>query len=141
MPRVLIVDDHAENLYVLKVLLAGQGYPMIATHDPRLIEIASSLASRFGRDQGSYEFQMLYGIRPEEQRRLVKSGERYVAVEARNRPREVVDGLSVNRCWMRKAPPVPAKLDWLAERSERKVPMAVASRISVPTRFTFREAW
>ena len=60
----------------LKVLLAGQGYPMIATHDPRLIEITSSLASRYSRDAGSYEFQMLYGIRPEEQRRLVKAGER-----------------------------------------------------------------
>ena len=59
----------------LKVLLAGQGYPMIATHDPRLIAIASSLASRYGRAPGSYEFQMLYGIRPEEQRRLAKAGE------------------------------------------------------------------
>ena len=60
----------------LKVLLGGQGYPMIATHDPRMVQIASSLASRFGRRPGTYEFQMLYGIRPEEQRRLVKAGER-----------------------------------------------------------------
>lgn len=59
----------------LKVLLAGQGYPMIATHDPRLVEIASSLASRYGRVQGSYEYQMLYGIRPDEQKRLASSGE------------------------------------------------------------------
>ena len=71
-------DLDVDRSYVrcLKVLLAGQGYPMIATHDPRLVEIASTLASRYGRDQGSYEFQMLYGIRPEEQRRLVKAGER-----------------------------------------------------------------
>jgi proline dehydrogenase len=59
----------------LKVLLAGQGYPMIATHDPRMIRIASSLASRNGRAAGSYEFQMLYGIRPDEQRRLAEAGE------------------------------------------------------------------
>jgi proline dehydrogenase len=59
----------------LKVLLAGQGYPMIATHDPRLIRIASTLASRNGRVAGSYEFQMLYGIRPAEQRRLAAAGE------------------------------------------------------------------
>jgi proline dehydrogenase len=59
----------------LKVLLGGQGYPMIATHDPRMIEIASSLASRYGRSQGTYEFQMLFGIRPEEQKRLAGSGE------------------------------------------------------------------
>lgn len=59
----------------LKVLLAGEGYPMIATHDPRMVEIASSLASRYGRAAGTYEYQMLYGIRPEEQRRLAESGE------------------------------------------------------------------
>ena len=59
----------------LKVLLAGQGYPMVATHDPRMIHIASSLASRFGRRAGTYEFQMLYGIRPEEQKRLAAAGE------------------------------------------------------------------
>src|SRR3954453_4524572 len=71
-------DIDVDRSYVrcLKVLLAGQGYPMIATHAPRLIEIASSLASRYVREQGSYEFQMLYGIRPDEQRRLVKAGER-----------------------------------------------------------------
>lgn len=60
----------------LKVLLAGEGYPMIATHDPRMIEIGRSLASRFGRQPGTYEFQMLYGVRPEEQRRLAEAGER-----------------------------------------------------------------
>ncbi len=59
----------------LKVLLAGQGYPMIATHDPRMVTIAAALASRNGRAAGSYEFQMLYGIRPEEQRRLAEAGE------------------------------------------------------------------
>ncbi len=59
----------------LKVLLAGQGYPMIATHDPRMIAIATTLASRFGREKGTYEFQMLYGIRPEEQKRLARNGE------------------------------------------------------------------
>jgi proline dehydrogenase len=70
------IDVDRSYVRCLKVLLAGQGYPMIATHDPRLVEIASSLASRYVRAPGSYEFQMLYGIRPEEQRRLVKAGER-----------------------------------------------------------------
>ena len=59
----------------MKVLLGGKGYPMIATHDPRLIEIGGSLAARYRREQGSYEYQMLYGVRPEEQRRLARSGE------------------------------------------------------------------
>jgi proline dehydrogenase len=59
----------------LKVLLAGQGYPMIATHDPHMIQIAGTLASRYGRQRGTYEFQMLFGIRPLEQQRLAESGE------------------------------------------------------------------
>jgi proline dehydrogenase len=59
----------------LKVLMAGQGYPMVATHDPRMIRIAAALATRHDRGPGSYEFQMLYGIRPDEQRRLAAAGE------------------------------------------------------------------
>jgi proline dehydrogenase len=69
------LDVDRSYVRCLKALLGGQGYPMIATHDPRMVEIASSLASRYGRAQGSYEFQMLYGIRPEEQKRLARSGE------------------------------------------------------------------
>jgi proline dehydrogenase len=69
------LDIDRSYVRCLKVLLAGQGYPMIATHDPRMVEIASSLASRYGRAQGSYEFQMLFGIRPEEQKRLSQAGE------------------------------------------------------------------
>jgi proline dehydrogenase len=69
------LDVDRSYVRCLKVLLAGQGYPMIATHDPRMVEIASSLASRYGRAQGTYEFQMLFGIRPEEQKRLASSGE------------------------------------------------------------------
>lgn len=60
----------------LKILMGGHGYPMIATHDPRLVEIAGALATRYDRPQGSYEFQMLYGIRPDEQQRLVDAGEK-----------------------------------------------------------------
>jgi proline dehydrogenase len=69
------LDVDRSYIRCLKILLAGHGYPMIASHDPRIVEIAASLASRYGRAQGSYEFQMLYGIRPEEQRRLARSGE------------------------------------------------------------------
>ncbi|RYC14350.1 proline dehydrogenase family protein [Nocardioides zhouii] len=69
------LDIDKSYVRCLKVLLAGQGYPMIATHDPRMIHIASSLASRFGRRAGTYEFQMLYGIRPDEQKRLATAGE------------------------------------------------------------------
>ena len=36
----------------LKMLMAGQGYPMVATHDPRLVEIAGALAAPGRRDAG-----------------------------------------------------------------------------------------
>jgi proline dehydrogenase len=58
----------------LRVLMEGPGYPMIATHDPRLIAITRSLGLR--RPPESFEYQMLYGIRTDEQRRLAASGAR-----------------------------------------------------------------
>ncbi len=60
----------------LRVLMEGSGYPMVATHDPRLVDIAGTLAVRTRRAQGTYEYQMLYGIRPEEQRRLARTGDK-----------------------------------------------------------------
>jgi proline dehydrogenase len=59
----------------LKVLMGGQGYPMVATHDPRLVAITEDLARRQGRAKDSFEFQMLYGIRPHEQERLAAQGQ------------------------------------------------------------------
>lgn len=56
----------------LRILMAGPGYPMIATHDPRLIDITRSLS--MSRPAGSFEYQMLHGVRPDEQRRLAASG-------------------------------------------------------------------
>ncbi|WP_030163765.1 proline dehydrogenase family protein [Spirillospora albida] len=58
----------------MKVLLAGDGYPMLATHDPRLIDIGAALAVLHDRDPKTFEYQMLYGIRPQEQRRLAAQG-------------------------------------------------------------------
>ncbi len=58
----------------LRVLMHGDGFPMVATHDPRLLRIAAALAQQAGRGKQRYEFQMLYGIRPDEQRRLVRDG-------------------------------------------------------------------
>jgi proline dehydrogenase len=76
---VAFQDRHeVDRSYVrcLKVLMAGQGYPMVATHDPRMVDIAGALATRYGRTLGSYEFQMLYGVRPDEQARLAEEGEK-----------------------------------------------------------------
>jgi len=58
----------------MRILLDGDGYAMLATHDPRLIAIARSRATARGRSPDSFEYQMLYGIRPDEQRRLAAEG-------------------------------------------------------------------
>jgi proline dehydrogenase len=58
----------------LKLLMAGSGYPMLATHDPRLIDITTALALLTGRGPDRFEYQMLYGIRPVEQQRLAEAG-------------------------------------------------------------------
>jgi proline dehydrogenase len=76
---VAFQDRHeVDRSYVrcLKVLMAGQGYPMVATHDPRMIKIAGAFATRFDRSPGTYEYQMLFGIRSDEQKRLAGAGER-----------------------------------------------------------------
>lgn len=58
------------------VLMAGAGYPMIASHDPRMIRAAGVLAADAGRTSDDYEHQMLYGIRDAEQVRLAAEGRR-----------------------------------------------------------------
>jgi proline dehydrogenase len=58
----------------LEILVRGPGYPMAGTHDPALIARMLELAAETGRAPDSYEFQLLYGIRPEEQLRLARAG-------------------------------------------------------------------
>jgi proline dehydrogenase len=58
----------------LEVLVRGQGYPMVASHDPAMISAAEALVAETGRGADDYEFQMLYGIRDAEQLRLVAEG-------------------------------------------------------------------
>jgi proline dehydrogenase len=61
-------------LRCLRVLMAGRGYPMVASHDPAIIDAVPAIARESGRDAGDFEYQMLYGIRDGEQRRLVDAG-------------------------------------------------------------------
>jgi proline dehydrogenase len=71
-PAKLDVDK--SYVRCMNILMSGPGYPMLATHDPRLIAIGEDRATWFDRAPDEFEFQMLYGIRPEEQRRLAADG-------------------------------------------------------------------
>lgn len=65
--RAAVTDSY---LRCLRVLMAGSGYPMVASHDPVIIAAVPALADEFGRGAVDFEYQMLYGIRDAEQRRL-----------------------------------------------------------------------
>ncbi|MEV4538804.1 proline dehydrogenase family protein [Asanoa sp. NPDC049518] len=58
----------------MNILMSGEGYPMLATHDPRLIAIAEDRARWFDRSTDAFEFQLLHGVRPDEQLRLAGEG-------------------------------------------------------------------
>ena len=76
-PSVAHLDPHEVDLNYVRcanVLLAGSGYPMFATHDPRLIEIIGERARWYGRSVEDFEFQMLYGVRTAAQRHLAAEG-------------------------------------------------------------------
>ena len=60
----------------LEILMAGGGHPMVATHDSRMIRAARTAARAHGREPGDHEFQMLYGIRQDEQLKAARAGER-----------------------------------------------------------------
>ncbi len=61
-------------LRCLRVLMAGSGYPMVASHDPEIIEAVPAMVGENNRGTDKFEYQMLYGIRDAEQRRLADAG-------------------------------------------------------------------
>ena len=73
-PRKSDVDRNFARL--MRLLLASRLYHKIATHDPRLIEEPRRHARQLGLPKEGFEFQMLYGVRGNLQRRLVQEGYR-----------------------------------------------------------------
>jgi proline dehydrogenase len=69
-------DVDAAYARCLEILMAGPGYPMVGSHDPSVVARAHELAAQHSRAADSWEVQMLYGIRPDEQRRLAAGGTR-----------------------------------------------------------------
>ena len=63
-------------LRCLRVLMDGSSYPMVASHDPAIIDVVPDMARESGRGADGFEYQMLYGIRDDEQRRLAEAGSR-----------------------------------------------------------------
>ena len=57
-------------------LLRADAYPGVATHDPEMLERVAIFAREHGIGRDRFEFQMLYGVRRDLQRRLLKRGYR-----------------------------------------------------------------
>ena len=68
-PRKRDVD--AAYLRLVARGLRGGAYVAVATHDERIIRLVQAFAAREGIGGDRFEFQMLYGVRPALQRRLV----------------------------------------------------------------------
>jgi proline dehydrogenase len=71
-PRKADVD--AAYVRLLERMLTGGGYTAVATHDEALIEHAVRFAAANGIGHDRFEFQMLYGVRPQLQLALVRRG-------------------------------------------------------------------
>jgi proline dehydrogenase len=63
-------------LQLMKMLLSAGIYPAIATHDEKMLEQTKSFARSHHIAPQSFEFQMLYGIRRDLQKRLIAEGYR-----------------------------------------------------------------
>ena len=69
-------DVDANYIRLMQILLSSGFYHAIATHDPHMIAETIRYAAANGISKDDFEFQMLYGIRTDLQRRLVKDGYR-----------------------------------------------------------------
>jgi len=64
----------ANYVKLMKILMKSGVYHGLATHDENIINQAKAFATRENIPHDAFEFQMLYGIRRDLQRRLVRGG-------------------------------------------------------------------
>jgi proline dehydrogenase len=78
-PRVALqrkAEVDAAFAELLDTLVRDNPYPMVATHDERLVRLTKTLVARYARDRSTFEFQMLYGVRRDLQEQVVAEGYR-----------------------------------------------------------------
>ena len=67
-------DVDANYIKLMRMLLTSGFYHGIATHDPRMIAETIRWAAEKQISKDDFEFQMLYGVRTDLQRRLIQDG-------------------------------------------------------------------
>lgn len=77
-PPTLAYQDmdtiRARYIDYMKQLITEARYPGIATHDDRIIDVTKRFVAENDISRDDFEFQMLYGVRPETQRAMVRDG-------------------------------------------------------------------
>ena len=70
--------DEVDRAYIALAerMLTRSGFTAIATHDERIIDHVIDFTRRQGIGPDRFEFQMLYGVRPQYQLELVRAGHR-----------------------------------------------------------------
>lgn len=66
------VDQNLKNLIQIHMLRGN--YTAVATHDDGIIRFTKELVKKHNIPNDQFEFQMLYGIRPERQKEIVEEG-------------------------------------------------------------------
>jgi len=69
-------DVDAAYARMMRTLITDGHYAALATHDPRMIELARQWALEHGVASDRFEFQMLFGVRRDLQAMLVRAGYR-----------------------------------------------------------------
>jgi proline dehydrogenase len=69
-------DVDANYVKLMKMLLPSGVYHGVATHDPKMIAATIRCAAELKISKNDFEFQMLYGVRTDLQRQLVRDGYR-----------------------------------------------------------------
>ena len=69
-------DVDANYVRLMKGILPSGIYHGIATHDPKMIDATKHFVAQNNISKDAFEFQMLYGIRTDLQKQLVKEGYR-----------------------------------------------------------------
>jgi proline dehydrogenase len=67
-------DVDGNYVKLMRMLLPSGVYHGIATHDPAMIAATKQFAAEKSIAKDKFEFQMLYGIRPDLQRELIRDG-------------------------------------------------------------------
>jgi proline dehydrogenase len=69
-------DVDANFVKLMQIMLVSDIYQAIATHDPRMIDATKQFVTEKGIAKDRFEFQMLYGIRTDLQKALLREGYR-----------------------------------------------------------------